>query len=188
MYPSSEYPTATQRFDLYRSRGTFGHDRAHRHRHARSLGAGTAGRGVGGIDPHGDMADDLLDHIPRSRAEDVVYFNPADLEFPVGMNLLGAVAKDERHLVASGIVSIFRGIWSDFWGPRLEYILYATVAALLDCENVSLLGVQRLLSDERYRAWVVKQVKDPMVRSFWVNEFDGYERRFLQDAVAPIQN
>jgi hypothetical protein len=62
------------------------------------------------------------------------------------------------------------------------------VAALLDCENVSLLGVQRLLSDKRYRAWVVKQIKDPMVRSFWVNEFDGYERRFLQEAVSPIQN
>jgi hypothetical protein len=134
------------------------------------------------------MVDDLLDHIPRYRAEDVMYFNPADVEYPVGMNLLGSVAKDERHLVASGIVSIFRGIWSDFWGPRLEYILYAAVAALLDCENVSLLGVQRLLSDERYRAWVVKQVEDPMVRSFWVNEFDGYEKRFLREAVAPIQN
>lgn len=147
-----------------------------------------AGRGVAVIDPHGDLADDILDHIPRHRTEDVVYFNPADLEYPVGMNLLGSVPKDERHLVASGIVSIFRGIWSEFWGPRLEYILYACVAALLDCENVSLLGVQRLLSDEKYRAWVVKQIKDPMVRSFWVNEFEGYERRFLQEAVAPIQN
>jgi len=147
-----------------------------------------AGRGVAVIDPHGDLADDILDHIPRHRTEDVVYFNPADLEYPVGMNLLGSVPKDERHLVASGIVSIFRGIWSEFWGPRLEYILYACVAALLDCENVSLLGVQRLLSDEKYRAWVVKQIKDPMVHSFWVNEFEGYERRFLQEAVAPIQN
>jgi len=62
--------------------------------------------------------------------------------------------------IASGIVSIFRGIWSEFWRPRLEYILYACIAALLDCKNVSLLGVQRLLSDEKYRAWVVKQIKD----------------------------
>jgi hypothetical protein len=96
-----------------------------------------AGRGVAVIDPHGDLADDILDHIPRHRTEDVVYFNPADLEYPVGMNLLGSVPKDERHLVASGIISIFRGIWSEFWGPRLEYILYACVAALLDCENVT---------------------------------------------------
>jgi hypothetical protein len=147
-----------------------------------------AGRGVGVIDPHGDLADDILDHIPRHRAEEVVYFDPSDLEHPIGMNLLGAVPKDKRHLVASGIVSIFRGIWPGFWGPRLEYILYASVAALLDCENVSLLGVQRLLSDSKYRAWVVKQIKDPMVHSFWVNEFDGYEKRFLQEAVSPIQN
>jgi hypothetical protein len=70
----------------------------------------------------------------------------------------------------------------------LEYILYAAVAALLHCDNVSLLGVQRMLSDDRYRAWVVKQVDDPMVRSFWVNEFESYDSRFLHEAVAPIQN
>jgi hypothetical protein len=147
-----------------------------------------AGRGVGLIDPHGDLADDLLDHIPSYRVEDVVYFNPADIEFPIGFNPLEHVEDDKRHLVASGIVSIFKSIWSDSWGPRLEYILYAAVAAILDCENVSLLSVQRMLSDTRYRAWIVKQIKDPMVRSFWVNEFEGYEKKFLQEAIAPIQN
>jgi type IV secretory pathway TraG/TraD family ATPase VirD4 len=147
-----------------------------------------AGRGVGVIDPHGDLSEDLLDFIPRRRTEDIVYFNPADLEHPIGFNLLGQVSLDKRHLVASGIVSVFKSIWSDFWGPRLEYILYAAVAAILDCENVSLLSVQRMLSDDRYRAWVVKQVKDPIVRRFWINEFEGYERAFLREAVAPIQN
>ena len=147
-----------------------------------------AGNGVGVIDPHGDLATDILDHIPRRRIEDVSYFNPADLGYPVGFNLLGYTPSDQRHLVASGIVSAFRSIWPDFWGPRLEYILYATVAALLESDNVSLLGVQRILSDSRYRAWVVKQVKDPLVRSFWVNEFENYDARFLHEAVAPIQN
>jgi hypothetical protein len=147
-----------------------------------------AGHGVGVIDPHGDLATDLLDHIPRRRIEDVAYFNPADVEYPVGLNLLGSVPVENRHLVASGIVSVFKSIWRDFWGPRMEYILYATVAALLECQNVSLLGVQRMLSDARYRAWVVKQVKDPMVRSFWVNEFENYDSKFLQEAIAPIQN
>jgi DNA helicase HerA-like ATPase len=147
-----------------------------------------AGRGVGVIDPHGDLATDLLDHIPRRRVEDVAYFDSAALEYPVGLNLLGCTPSDKRHLVASGIVSVFRGIWTDFWGPRLEYILYAAVVALLHCDNVSLLGVQRMLSDARYRAWVVKQVEDPMVRSFWINEFEGYDSRFLHEAVAPIQN
>jgi hypothetical protein len=145
-----------------------------------------AGHGVGVIDPHGDLATDLLDHIPRHRVEDVVYFNPADAEYPVGLNLLQSF--HSRHLVASGIVSVFKSIWCDFWGPRLEYILYAAVAALLECENVSLLGLQRMLSDSRYRAWVVKQVKDPMVRSFWLNEFERYDKKLLQEAIAPIQN
>jgi len=147
-----------------------------------------AGRGVGVIDPHGDLANDLLDYIPRHRTEDVVFFNPADMEYPIGFNLVGSVPPDSRHLVASGIVSVFKSIWPDSWGPRLEYILYAAVAALLDCENVSLLGVQRMLSDARYRAWVVKQIKDPVVKMFWVNEFAGYDKRFLQEAIAPIQN
>lgn len=147
-----------------------------------------AGRGVGVIDPHGDLAHDLLDYIPRHRTEDVVFFNPADMEYPIGFNLVGSVPPDSRHLVASGIVSVFKSIWSDSWGARLEYILYAAVAALLDCENVSLLGVQKMLADARYRAWVVKQIKDPVVRSFWVNEFANYDKRFLQEAIAPIQN
>lgn len=147
-----------------------------------------AGDGVGVIDPHGDFAQELLDLIPRRRADDVVYFNPADQEYPIGFNLLAAVPPENRHLIAGGIVSIFKSIWRDSWGPRLEYILYATVAALLDCENVSLLGVQRMLVDERYRNWVVKQVKDPMVRSFWMDEFASYDRKFLHEAIAPIQN
>lgn len=147
-----------------------------------------AGHGVGVIDPHGDLANELLDHIPRGRVEDVAYFDPSDLSHPVGLNLLGHVDEDRRHLVASGLVSVFRGLWPDFWGPRLEYIMYAAFAAVLDCQNVSLLGVQRMLSDARYRAWVVKQVKDPAVRSFWVNEFAGYDKGFLHEAVAPIQN
>ena len=125
-----------------------------------------AGRGVGLIDPHGDLATDILDHVPRSRIEDVAYFDPSDAECPVGFNLLGHIPAAKRHLVASGIVGVFRGIWPDFWGPRLEYILYASIAALLDCENVSLMGIPRMLSDAGYRAWVVKQIKDPMVRSF----------------------
>lgn len=147
-----------------------------------------AGHGVGVIDPHGDLANDLLDYIPRHRIEDVVFFNPADMDYPIGFNLLCSVSADERHLVASGIVSVFKSIWPDSWGPRLEYILYAAVAALLDCENVSLLGIPRMLADASYRAWVVKQIKDPVVHSFWVNEFERYEKKFLQEAVAPIQN
>jgi len=147
-----------------------------------------AGHGVGVIDPHGDLAEGLLNHIPRSRAGDLVYFNPGDLEFPIGLNLLAQVPPDERHLAASGIVSACKAIWHDSWGPRLEYILYNAVAALMDCPNTSLLGVNRLLTDPRYRAWVIRQIKDPFIRSFWADEFEGYEPRFQREAIAPIQN
>jgi Helicase HerA, central domain len=145
-----------------------------------------AGRGVGLIDPHGDLAHDILDHIPSWRTDDVAYFDPSARD-PLAINLFRAGSK-HWNLVASGVVSAFKKIWGDSWGPRLEYVLFATVAALLQCDNTSLLGVSRMLHDARYRAWVVKQVKDPMVRSFWVNEFEHYDRRFLQEVISPIQN
>ena len=147
-----------------------------------------AGHGVGLIDPHGDLAEELLDQIPPHRADDLVYFNPSDLEHPIGLNLLANVSKDDRHLVASGIVSAFKSIWRDSWGPRLEYILYNAIAALLDCQNTSLLGVNRLLTDDRYRRQVIKQVRDPFIRAFWQDEYENYDARFQREAIAPIQN
>jgi len=144
------------------------------------------GRGVGLIDPHGDLALDVLDHIPPWRTDDVVYFDASSRD-PLAINLFRANA-DNWHLVASGIVSAFKKIWGHSWGPRLEYILYATLASLLHCENSSLLGVSRMLHDEKYRRWVVRQVKDPMLQSFWRREFDNYDRRFRQEVVGPIQN
>jgi hypothetical protein len=146
------------------------------------------GHGVGLIDPHGDLAEDLLNHIPRWRTKHLVYFNPSDLEFPIALNLLANVPKDERHLVASGIVGAFKSIWPDSWGPRMEYILYNAIAALLDCQNASLLGVNRLLTDEKYRSWVIRQIKDPFIKEFWEDEFASYDERFRREAIAPIQN
>jgi len=144
--------------------------------------------GVGLIDPHGDLAEELLNHIPPNRADHLLYFNPGDLEFPIAMNLLANVLPDDRHLVASGIVSAFKGIWRDSWGPRLEYILYNALMALLDCQNASLLGASRMLIDEKYRAWVIRQIKDPFIKSFWAEEYAGYDPRFQREAIAPIQN
>jgi len=145
-----------------------------------------SGRGVALIDPHGDLASEVLEQIPPWRTNDVVYFDPSARD-PLAINLFRATA-DNWHLAASGIVSAFKKIWGDSWGPRLEYVLYATLAALLQCHNTSLLGVSRMLHDEKYRIWVVKQVKDPMVRSFWVKEFASYDRGFRQEVIGPIQN
>lgn len=147
-----------------------------------------AGHGVGLIDPHGDLAEEILNHIPRRRSEHLVYFNPSDLDFPISLNLLANVPVPERHLVASGIVGAFKSIWHDSWGPRMEYILYNAIAALLDCANTSLLGVNRILMDDNYRAWVVQQIKDPFVREFWELEYESYDARFRREAIAPIQN
>jgi hypothetical protein len=145
-----------------------------------------AGRGVGLIDPHGDLALEILDQIPPWRTDDVVYFDPSAND-PLALNLFRATS-DDWHLVASGIISAFKKIWGDSWGPRLEYVLFAAVGALLQCNNTSLLGVSRMLHDAAYRTWVVRQVKDPMIRSFWVNEFELYDKRFRLEVISPIQN
>ncbi len=146
------------------------------------------GRGVGLIDPHGDLAEEIIDNIPPWRTDDVVYFNPTDLSHPIGFNLLQNAPPHRRHRIASGVVGAMKAIWSESWGARMEYILYAAVAALLDCQNISILGVQRMLVDRSYRQWVVNQAKDPMVKSFWMNEFERYSPQFMQEAIAPIQN
>lgn len=146
------------------------------------------GHGIGLIDPHGDLAEELLDHIPRRRTDDVIYFNPSDLEYPIAWNVLANVPRDEKPLVASGIVSAFKSIWHESWGPRMEYILYNTIIALLDCQNTSLLGVNRMLTDDQYRAWVIRQIKDPFIKDFWESEYAAYDERFRREAIAPIQN
>jgi energy-coupling factor transporter ATP-binding protein EcfA2 len=146
-----------------------------------------AGEGLCVIDPHGDLSVDLLDHIPPSRSRDVIYFNAADGEYPIGFNLFRGHDPERAPLIASSIVGAMKSIWRDSWGPRLEYFLYAAVAALAECENTSLLGVHRMFADERYRSWVVGQVSDPVVRTFWL-EFENYDRRFLTEALAPIEN
>src|SRR6266446_8759175 len=113
------------------------------------------GNGLALLDPHGDLADELLDHFPTSRADDLVYFNPSDLDFPIGLNLLANVPPDERHLVASGITAAFKSIWRDSWGPRMEYILYNSLAALLDSQRATLLGLPQLLTNPAYRRSIV---------------------------------
>ena len=100
-----------------------------------------AGRGVGVIDPHGDLAQELLEHVPRARTDEMIYFDPSDLEWPVGFNPLAGVSRDRRPQVASAVVSAFKNIWADSWGPRLEYILYNAIAALLDHPEATLLGI-----------------------------------------------
>ncbi len=146
------------------------------------------GRGVGLIDPHGDLSEEILNCIPSWRTDDVLYFSPGDAEFPVGFNLLFPLNRERKYLEASAVVGAFKHLWRDSWGPRLEYILYASIAALMECDDVSLLGIPRMLVDETYRWWVVRQIRDPIVRFFWENEFAKFDKRLMAEIVSPLQN
>ncbi len=148
-----------------------------------------SGEGLAVIDPHGDLAEVILDYIPKQRINDVVYFNPADTEYPISLNILEDAGPDRRHIVVSSLMSVFKRIWSDFWGPRLEHILRNSILALLEYpESTTLLGVGRILSDPVYRERVVSKIDDPMVKAFWEQEFEGYHSRLQSEAIAPIQN
>jgi Helicase HerA, central domain len=148
-----------------------------------------AGEGLALLDPHGDLAESVLEYIPRARTNDLVYINPADTERPIGFNPLSRVPRDLRPIVADGVVSAFRHVWPDSWGPRLDYILTNAVRALIDVPGSTLLMVPRLLIDEAFRVQLVQHhVGDPVVRSFWLNEYAGYSDSFRAEAISPIQN
>ena len=147
-----------------------------------------AGRGVAVVDPHGDLAEKIIEYIPTERIKDVIYLNPADINYPIAFNVVEQVDPHLQHLVASGLIGVFKKLWADSWGPRLEYILRNAILAILDYPGSTLMGVVRMLSDKTYRKKVVASVKDPMVKSFWEKEFAGYADKFASEAVSPIQN
>lgn len=146
------------------------------------------GKGVAFIDPHGDTAEKLIKAIPANRINDVIYFNPADQDFPIAFNVMENVNPEYKHLIASGLVGVFKKLWADSWGPRLEYILRNAILALLEYPGSTLLGVTRILVDKDYREKVVANVSDPVVRAFWVDEFSKWNDRVLQEVISPIQN
>ncbi|MBI4992132.1 MAG: type IV secretion system DNA-binding domain-containing protein [Candidatus Harrisonbacteria bacterium] len=147
-----------------------------------------SGRGVGVVDPHGEFAEKLLDFVPAERIKDVVYIDPSDMNYPIAFNPLEQVGTEFRHLVASGIMGVFKKIWVDLWSARMEYILNNTLLALLEYPGSTLLGIMRMLNDKDYRKKVVDSLKDPVVKGFWVNEFAKYSQKFETEATAAIQN
>ncbi|MFA6423211.1 MAG: type IV secretion system DNA-binding domain-containing protein [Patescibacteria group bacterium] len=146
------------------------------------------GRGVAVVDPHGDLVDAVLNFVPDERINDVIYFNPADHKNPIGFNLLENVDPDLKNIVASGVVGIFKKIFGESWGPRLEYILRNVILALLEYKKASLLDVTRILVDRGFRSEVVATVEDPVIRDFFVKEYEQYDDKFRTEAISPIQN
>ena len=146
------------------------------------------GEGMAFIDPHGKTAELLLDYIPEERMKDVLYFAPFDMEYPISFNVMEDVGVDRRHLVVNGLMSTFEKIWEDMWSARMAYILNNTLLALLEYQGSTLLGINRMLSDKEYRKLVVANIKDPSVKSFWVDEFGKYTDKYAAEATPAIQN
>lgn len=146
------------------------------------------GEGVAIIDPHGDLSHTILDFIPKSRVNDVCYFNPADPEYYYTLNPLEVFSPEQRELVASGIISIFKKLYGHSWGPRLEYILRNVLLTLTLVPDTTLTDVPRLLTDDRYRAGILERINDPVMLRFWRNEYDPLDKRLKQEAISPILN
>ncbi len=146
------------------------------------------GEGIAFIDPHGSTAEKLLDFVPQDRIKDVVYFAPFDIEHPMGFNVMEDVGYDKRHLIVSGLMGAFERIWEDQWSARMAYILQNVMLALLEYPGSSLLDVNRMLTNKTYREAVIEKVTDPIVRSFWTEEFASFTDRYTAEATPAIQN
>lgn len=146
------------------------------------------GEGVCVVDPHGELVEGVLSSIPANRMKDVVYFNPADAEYHMGFNVLELIDPQYKHLVASGLMGIFTKIWANAWSARMEYILNNCILALLDTPDTTLLGIPRMLVDKDYRQKIISNLKDPVIKAFWVHEYEAWQDKFRNEAIAPIQN
>ena len=153
-----------------------------------AMGDISRGEGVAVIDPHGDLALDILDAIPRSRINDVCYLDAAETERPLGFNPATRIAPERRALAAAGIVAAFKHLWSDSWGPRLEHFLHHGIVALISREHATLVDLPRLYIDDQFRDVVLRTVADPETLRFWHHEFPSYTKQLRSDAIAPILN
>lgn len=140
------------------------------------------------IDPHGDLADNVFELTQRAGRTDVVYFDVPNVDQPFGYNPLRRVRADKRSLAASGLIEIFKKLWADAWGPRLEHILRNAIYALLERDDATLPDILRLLTDKEYRTETARMVTNAPVRDFWVNEYAKYSPRLRADAISPIQS
>lgn len=147
-----------------------------------------AGRGLALLDPHGDLVQRVLEQIPEDRKDDLIYFDVPDSMQPLGFNPLEPVSQAKRSLAAAGLLEVFKKMWADSWGPRLEHILRNALLALFEQPQATLADVLRMLSDERFRKAVASNLENAQVREFWLQEYQNYPSRFQTEAIAPIQN
>ncbi len=147
-----------------------------------------AGKGVGVLDPHGDLVDNIMEFIPKDRVKDVVYFDPADVNFPISFNPMENVEEEYKMQVTIGFIQIFKKLFGSNWTDRLEHVLRYTVLALLDSPNTTVLSILKMLTDKNYRQNIVSRIKDNVVKNFWVSEFAGWSEKFDAEAITPLLN
>jgi hypothetical protein len=147
------------------------------------------GLGVGIIDPHGDLASELLDAFPRSRARDLVWIDPTDPDRIVTFNPLSNVPSVKIAAAASNLVGSFHALWGEIgWGARMERVIYFSVAALMEARNMTLLALPRLLTDEEFRAHVLERVHDPIIHGFFANQYATWDEEYRVTAIEPVLN
>ncbi len=146
------------------------------------------GRGFALIDPHGDLSQYIADITPKCRTNDVIYFDPLDQDFAVGFNPLARVPIEQRSIATAAIISAFKNIWSDSWGPRLEYIFGNTLRLLLDVPNATLLHVPLVLAHEHYRKRLLKYCTDSFNLYYWTTEVPQVNERMWAEWISPVQN
>jgi dephospho-CoA kinase len=147
-----------------------------------------AGRGCALVDPHGDLVERIAAVAASHRPDDTIYLDAADIAQPYGYNPLKLVALQQRPLAASGLMEVFKKMWPDAWGQRMEHILRNALLLLLDQPHATLADVPKLFVDDNYRRSAVRAVTNEQVRLFWRKEYPKYSYRYRADAIAPIQN
>jgi len=147
-----------------------------------------AGNGLALLDPHGDLVETVLEHIPTHRINDVILFDVADTDYPIGFNLLQYDSEEEKNRIVSGVVSAFYRLFAHSRWPRLEYILRNVLLSVVEYPNATLMHILRILVDDNFRDEVITYIKDPLVLKFWKNEFMTRQPRQREEAIAPITN
>jgi len=140
------------------------------------------------IDPHWDLAESVISFVPASRINDVVLFDPSDSAYPVSFNMLECKDPSQFDTVADWLLWVFKKMFADSWWPRLEHFLRNSILALVEVPWTTMLSILRMFNDPKYRDWVVKQIKNPTVISFWEDEYWKMQDRQRIEALWPIQN
>ena len=147
-----------------------------------------SGKGIGVLDPHGDLVDNILKMIPEERLKDVVLFDPSDMDFPIAFNPLEKVPPELKMRVTIGFIEIFQKLFGTNWNAKLEHVLRYTILALLDSPNTTVLSIMKMLTDKNYRQYIIRGIEEDFVKNFWVNEFAGWSEKFDAEAITPLLN